>query len=365
MTAWLTTAQQRHLRQLQVNADSKEAQETMLLNTIQTYIEQNQDSYLNDNLLHVAYIGQRNLGADFAVDGDGTDTDGNQVDGARDTDTVEINAKSSRVNYGLIGLAVAAAVLAVVAIGAAWVYRRRRRRTTRQAMAGDDHRLDLEQGALFPALTPESASKDRDDNDTEDALPPPDDGESGYNNLFGLNGVQASDESMNEGRMAEPSSLAALGAASTLARQLSYSHPVTTTTTDASPNSPSSDQQDINMAQVQDTLASFDASIPTPTNNNQDPNSFDMYPLSPMTAEDNDDNSSVYSDISSVFEATEDEENDVLLSPASESTVGAKNGAAMAMFDDVVIPTTPSSPEEGDDDDDDDVDDSLESGMLV
>eukprot|EP00571_Detonula_confervacea_P015749 CAMPEP_0172297760 /NCGR_PEP_ID=MMETSP1058-20130122/668_1 /TAXON_ID=83371 /ORGANISM="Detonula confervacea, Strain CCMP 353" /LENGTH=574 /DNA_ID=CAMNT_0013006949 /DNA_START=96 /DNA_END=1820 /DNA_ORIENTATION=- len=320
MTAWITSAQQQRLRQL-VDTDSKEEQEAMLLNTVQSYIEQNQDSYLNDDLLHVAYIGQRNL----------TVGDVKTPDPVRGTEQIDMNpSQKAGMTAGFIGLTVAAVVLAMVAVGAAWTYRRRHRRRNQV----DENGFDLEQGA-FPVLTPEFESyRLNGEDDTQDALPPPDE-EVAYNNLFGLNGPTSdgddaenpSDDAVEEKRLVSLSSLAALGAASTLARQLSYS-PVT------SPQE-STDEQDV----------AHDSALLDEAPNTQDSHSVDIVPLSPMTANEDNSDSSVDS---SVFEAVnEDEVAPVPAVSPSESTVPAKNDSD-------------TMPEE-----EDDGDDSQQSGVLV
>jgi len=213
MTSWLTVSQRRHLRHLAETSSTSE--EEMLLTTIETYINTNQDIYLNDDLLHVSYIGDR--------------ATAEQVDAGLDTSKIEINPPNDdgSMNPGMIGLAVAMAVLAVIAalVGVAY-HRRRQQRQRQQFSAGP---VDLEEGA-FPSygLTPESESLD---NSTEAAV---NEESVLQKDLFGIAGVAKSDDDIeeevndDEEEQASPkpsaaSSLAALGAATVIARELSYS----------------------------------------------------------------------------------------------------------------------------------------------
>ena len=59
MTVWVATAEPRRLRRLADTADRHELA-VFLRNTVHAYIEQHGDSYLDEDLLHVAFIGQRN-----------------------------------------------------------------------------------------------------------------------------------------------------------------------------------------------------------------------------------------------------------------------------------------------------------------
>ena len=399
MTAWITEPQRRNLQAL-VDAESKAQQEALLLEAVATYIKENSDSYKTNELLHVAYVGRRDGDADLADTADpsnnGNGGDGTRPDEVRDPDQVDMDSRDAKVNYGLIGLAVAAAVLAIVAFGAAWAYNRHRRRRRERggSRRAQEDRLDLESGA-FPMLTPESRSRG---GDTENALPPPDEGEGGYveneSNLFGLSGARASDEStVDDSNVVPPSSLAALGAASMLARQLSYAAPAAQLQGPPS-NSPSSDQMGTAPAQVldQDEAAQdVSTSDDEPLVNKDGSSSFDMAPLSPMT-DPADDDTSVHSGVedddsdedSSVFEAVDDSTGtryvhymtpETMVSPLQRSgaaaAVAAGNGGeSTAVLDNGDNP--PTSPERNNDDDDDDesapgydADQSGESGVLA
>ena len=212
MTAWLTVSQRRHLRHLAETSSTSE--EEILLSTIETYINTNQDTYLNDDLLHVSYIGDRS-------------TTEQEVDAGLDTSKIEINPPNDDgMNPGMIGLAVAMAVLAVIAALVGVAYHRRRQQRQQQFSPGPD----LEEGA-FPSygLTPESESLG---NSTEAAV---NEENVAQKDLFGLAGVAKSDDDIEEEEeedaddkeQASPkpsaaSSLAALGAATVIARELSY-----------------------------------------------------------------------------------------------------------------------------------------------
>ena len=62
MTRWVTTTQQQCLRHLADTADRNELA-VFLRTTVQSYIEQHGESCLDEDLLYVAFIGQRNLTA--------------------------------------------------------------------------------------------------------------------------------------------------------------------------------------------------------------------------------------------------------------------------------------------------------------
>ena len=108
MTVWISSAVEQRRRRLQ---QDDAGQEAALYDIIQSYIEQNQDSFLSDKLLHVAYIGH------------GADT--NKL---ATSNPIHINAnKDVGMSAGLIGVTVSAVVLAVfLAFGFALAYRRRR-----------------------------------------------------------------------------------------------------------------------------------------------------------------------------------------------------------------------------------------------
>jgi len=206
MTVWITDVQRRRLRQL---VDGEEQTEAMLLDTIETYIEENQASYLNDELLHVAYIGQRNLTtvSDPSVDGSKKVVDIGTGDG-------------SGSNAMVVGLASATSVLFILTVfTAAWVVRRQR---NREAERG----FDEEQGA-FPGLTPESAGVSTSDFAAEDemtqASSPPQPEDVRTDDLFGLSGIRPSDASVASGIVRGRSDLTLLTPPSSLAaRQQSY-----------------------------------------------------------------------------------------------------------------------------------------------
>ncbi|KAL7489953.1 hypothetical protein ACHAW6_016108 [Cyclotella cf. meneghiniana] len=62
MTAWIEKEKARRISQLSVESNSEyQTPREFLLSTVQLYIEQNRTSYLTDDLLHVAYVGERNL----------------------------------------------------------------------------------------------------------------------------------------------------------------------------------------------------------------------------------------------------------------------------------------------------------------
>ena len=188
MTAWVSDAQRRQLRSL---ASTKEEQEEMLLNEVRSYIEQNSASYLNEDLLHVAYVGDR----DLEVGASTGDADKGSVSQELET---EGGGNALAISLALLAL------LVLAVFGAAWVYRRR----LSSAQSVDD-------SGAFPGLTPESDGIRQDFADEDENVP--------NDNLFGLTD-RPSDASFVDASSPVPvraaSSLAALGAASTLAQRL-------------------------------------------------------------------------------------------------------------------------------------------------
>mmetsp|Transcript_5789 Transcript_5789/g.12662 ORF Transcript_5789/g.12662 Transcript_5789/m.12662 type:complete len:690 (+) Transcript_5789:166-2235(+) len=212
MTVWVTKAQQRHLRQLvDTGTDS---QEEMILTTVETYIKENEASYINDELLHVAYVGQRNL----------TTTGGSNpdliVNGAQGTTQPDVGNTGKDFTPLIIGMATCGGIIVLLLLGAAWY---RRRRSIQEA---ED--IDFMQEGAFPGLTPEAISNSSyavvDDEETMVSAPPPTENERS-DNLFRLNGMPSDAASVqSSGReITQPSSLAAMGGTSAIARQLSYS----------------------------------------------------------------------------------------------------------------------------------------------
>ena len=268
MTAWISRADQR--RRLQQDVEmSAEEQESAMYNIIQSYIEQNQDSFLSDELLHVVYIG----GADAQL------ATSNPIQ-------VDINAnKDVGMSAGLIGVIVSAVVLAFMAFGFALAYRRRRReRRSQEARSG----LDLERGA-FPVLSEEE------DLDTQDALASQDNKDCiRYNSLFGLSGSRSDDSSIFDNVLTSPSSCTTMVAANTVPRQFFPSSPKSSPKNEAAGEVPS-----------------------IPRNKEE---SFDMAPLSPMNnttcnVEDEESHNSSADD-SSVLEVIDDESDEVAPTPA-------------------------------------------------
>ena len=291
MTAYITSSQRRHLRQLA--EDSSEGdQETMLLNTVQSYIEQSQDSYLNEDLLHVAYTGPRELDVAPVESG---------------TEQVEMNPNHGSLP-GVIAAVALVAVFAIVAVGVA--IRRRRRKSRTQAEERSGHLHDLDQQGAFPSgLTPESHSHHlscSDAGDTQGALPPPEYSPQPDNgNLFGLSGARSDEDEeddVEEGGKS-PSSLAVMGTATSLVRELSYS-PV------------NGDDQD----QEEEDSNTFD--MAPVMSQEDDEHSVDIEPMSPTPNHNDvvDDESIGSADNSSVIYL--DEKENAL---PSETTVEARN----------------------------------------
>ena len=269
MTVWISSSVEQRRRRLQ---QDDAGQEAALYDIIQSYIEQNQDSFLSDELLHVAYIGH------------GADT--NKL---ATSNPIHINAnKDVGMSAGLIGVTVSAVVLAVfLAFGFALAYRRRRQNgegRRQQARTG----LDLERGA-FPVRAVE-------EDDTQDALASQDtkDDNNRYNSLFGLTGSRSDDSSIFENVLMSPSSCTTIGVANTVPRQFF-------------PSSPTNSSQ----------AAQEVSSIPRNTEE-----SFDMAPLSPMNkstgheAEDGESHSSSADD-SSVMEVIDDDNSDEVVAPVT------------------------------------------------
>ena len=319
MTAYITSSQRRHLRQL--SGDSSEDQKTMLLNTVQSYIKQNQDSYLNDDLLHVAYTGPRELEVAPVESG---------------TEQVEMNPNHGSLP-GVIAAVALVAVFAVVAVGVA--IRRRRRKSRTQAEERSGHLHDLDQQGAFPSgLTPESHSHHlscSDAGDTQGALPPPEYSPQPDNgNLFGLSGARSDEDEeddVEEGGKS-PSSLAVMGTATSLVRELSYS-PV------------NGDDQD----QEEEDSNTFD--MAPVMSQEDDEHSVDIEPMSPTPNHNDvvDDESIGSADNSSVIYLDEKEHAlpGQAVSP-SETTVEARNTTS-EMLDDAQ-PTISDETSEDDED---------------
>lgn len=300
MTAWLTLSQRRQLRHLAETSSTSE--EEMLLSTIETYINTNQDIYLNDDLLHVSYIGDRSTTE--------------QVDGGLDTSKIEINPPNNdgSMNPGMIGLAVAMAVLAVIAALVGVAYHRRRQQRQRQFSPGPD----LEEGA-FPSygLTPESESLG---NSTEAAV---NEESVPQKDLFGIANVAKSDDDIeeeedvdNEEEEASPkpsaaSSLAALGAATVIARELSYSPMVVAPKAEEEEedvvveevDTSSDDTEEENGIQESTSFASAVTPVASPHQNPEHSFSDIVPTMSPMTdgVEEEEENSQQSSEDSSFF----------------------------------------------------------------
>ncbi len=228
MTAWISSAEQRRRLQKHVEMIAEE-QESAMYNIIQSYIEQNQDSFLSDELLHVAYIG-------------GTDA---QLATSKPIQ-IDTNAnKDVGMGAGLIGVIVSAVVLAFITIGFAMAYRRRRRERSQEARSG----LDLERGA-FPVLSEEE------DLDTHDALASQDNKDCNrYTSLFGLSGSRSDDSSVVDNVLKSPSSCTTIVAANTVPRQFFPSSPKSSPKNEAAevPSIPHNREESFDMAPLSPT----------------------------------------------------------------------------------------------------------------
>ena len=278
MTAWVSTSQQRSrlLRHLVDSSDPKEEQEAVLLQTVQSYIEENQSSYLTDDLLHVSYVGHRDLTGDN-IDDQGTNVE--QI--GRSSTQIPIGGDGNPgMNLALVGLAAAAVLLTLIATVAAVTYRNRRGRREPAVSA-----TDLESGAC-PGLSPESQGE----------------------NARILN-PGTLDESVVEEKERSPSSLAVLGAASSIVRQLSYSPPINAYTANAAPQGSVADESA--MTEDSERLNLQPASNDVGTVHDVQADSFDSEPLlSPMNAE-NANGFANDSDVqSSAFEDAQEHEED-------------------------------------------------------
>lgn len=124
MSAWISVEQVRNLRQLSTDANSLEG---FLLRTVQTYMEQNQTHYLGNDLLHVEYVGVRDLEI--------TNIDPEVLARPISSERAEGNRPSSKY----IGIGVAGVFLAVLVGGLVYAYRKRDRKV-------DDVQMDMERG---------------------------------------------------------------------------------------------------------------------------------------------------------------------------------------------------------------------------
>lgn len=262
MTAWISSTEQRRLQQ-QVSSDDQEA---ALYDIIQSYIEQNQESLLTDELLHVAYIGRS--------------------DTQLASKPLQVDAQASKkvgMSAGVIGVLVATVLLAFAAFGFAIAYRRRRRGDgSREARSS----LDLERGA-FPVLRLEEEEED-----TQNALASQESKDDNrYNSLFGLTGARSDDSSVFEHVMISPSSCTTVGAANTAAGPAQFfpTSPM---------NSPMKDDAAAMVGGAPPSSPTYDMAPISPMNKIT---GSDMAPMSPM-------NKTADSDDSSVLEVIDDDD---------------------------------------------------------
>lgn len=169
MTAWVTVEQIRLLRQLGHPATTVEEHEEVLLDIVQSYIMQSQTAYLNDNLLHVAYMEPRDLKLNI-IDPEVLVRPINPVNSGGDS--------SSRAKALHVGLGVAGAFFAVCVAGMAVVHRRRRQRRQGRTREMNEPDLDMEGqviedgpfGAVSPQYKP-SYDDSEDDGSADGAFP--------------------------------------------------------------------------------------------------------------------------------------------------------------------------------------------------
>jgi len=105
----------------------------MLCNTVQTYIEKNQASYLNDELLHVAFIGTCNSTV-------ANDSDSGRSNNVENQVAMAADVKSGQSHIDII-VGTVTAFLAIVVFGV-WEHRRRRRQTGNQEFTVDAENAD-------------------------------------------------------------------------------------------------------------------------------------------------------------------------------------------------------------------------------
>ena len=228
--------------------------------------------------MHVSYVGHRDLTGDN-IDDQGTNVE--QI--GRSSTQIPIGGDGNPgMNLALVGLAAAAVLLTLIATVAAVTYRNRRGRREPAVSA-----TDLESGAC-PGLSPESQGE----------------------NARILN-PGTLDESVVEEKERSPSSLAVLGAASSIVRQLSYSPPIDAYTASAAPQGQGSVADESAMTEDSERLNLQPASNDAGTVHDVQADSFDSEPLlSPMNAE-NANGFANDSDVqSSAFEDAQEHEED-------------------------------------------------------
>jgi hypothetical protein len=150
MTAWLATDEFKRPRRQLGQQFNDQTPEEFLLDTVQSYMTNNQTSYRTDTLLHVAYVEERNLQI-------------NNIDPevfARPISNVAEEEAATNSKY--VGIGVAGIFIAILLAGLMYTYREERQR--RLGQVDNDAEMDMEGGNV------QASGKEGNDSSSSDSL---------------------------------------------------------------------------------------------------------------------------------------------------------------------------------------------------
>jgi hypothetical protein len=150
MTAWLATDESKRPRRQLGQQFNDQTPEEFLLDTVQSYMTNNQTSYRTDTLLHVAYVEERNLQI-------------NNIDPevfARPISNVAEEEAATNSKY--VGIGVAGIFIAILLAGLMYTYREERQR--RLGQVDNDAEMDMEGGNV------QASGKEGNDSSSSDSL---------------------------------------------------------------------------------------------------------------------------------------------------------------------------------------------------
>ncbi|KAL3795891.1 hypothetical protein HJC23_002162 [Cyclotella cryptica] len=150
MTAWIAKEQAGRIRQLSLESNSDyQTPEKYLLSTIQSYIEENQTSYLTDNLLEVAFVGER----DFELNDTDQDILIRPVTPQADTEA------ANNISSKYIGIGIGSVFFAILLAGLVFSYYQNKQS---ERNLEENVEMDMEAGnreSNYDVKRPESSSK--------------------------------------------------------------------------------------------------------------------------------------------------------------------------------------------------------------
>ena len=145
MTAWLALEEVRRLRRLE-KQNGNQTPEEYLLKIVQSYMENNQPTYTTDDLLHVTYVGQR----DVKISDIDPDVLARPI-----ANELEDGASSSYSASKYVGIGVAGIFIAVLLAGAIYSYREGKQRKRESA-----HDVEMERNNAEASGVDEPSSSD-------------------------------------------------------------------------------------------------------------------------------------------------------------------------------------------------------------